>query len=121
MAPITLFVSCPGAKCEQDVYETLNATYCGSSSTAISEIKFMYDKSKRAIAFVSIMSGPAFRSTRMDRLIQTLQAESDNERYRGECFIFQTNPYYIEWSVKLAKPSEEKIPHDRVNFKPKFR
>jgi hypothetical protein len=120
MAPITLFISCPGAKSEQDVLETLTSTYCGNSSTPVSDIKFMIDKSKRAIAFVTVNTGPTFRPTRMDRLIRTLQDEADNERFRGERLIFQTNPAYIEWTIKIAKPQEEKEPRP-AKFKPTLR
>ena len=120
MAPITLFVSCPGANSEQDVVETLNSTYCGSSSSPVREVKFMFDKSKRAIAFVTVDPCPAFRQTRMDRLIRTLQDEADNERFRGERLIFQSKPVYIEWSIKIAKPLEEKEPRP-VKFKPTLR
>jgi hypothetical protein len=120
MAPITLFVSCPGAKSEQDVIETLNSTYSGNFST-VNEIKFMHDKAGRAIAFVTIHPSPTFRPTRMDRLLQTLQAEADNDHFRGERMIFQTKPNYIEWTIKLAKSREEMEPRAAASFRPKFR
>jgi hypothetical protein len=109
MAPTTLFISCPGAKSEQDVLDTLNSTYGGSSSTAVSNIKFMFDKSGRAIAFVTIVPGPTFRPTRMDHLLDVLRAEMDNDHFRGERMIYQTKPY-IEWSIKIAKPQEKEVP-----------
>ena len=121
MAPITLFISCPGAKSEQDVIETLNSTYCGSNSSAVSDIKFMNDKAGRAIAFVTIQHSPTFRPTRMDRLLQTLQAEADNDHFRGERMIFQTKPNYIEWTIKLAQSREEMEPRAAASFRPKFR
>jgi len=109
MSPITLFVSCPGAKSAQDVLETLNSTYCGNSS-AVVDIKFMHDKSARAIAFVTVQPSPSYRQTRMDHLLRILHAESDNERFRGERIIFQSKPAYIEWTIKIAKPREESVP-----------
>jgi hypothetical protein len=118
MAPITLFVSCPGAKSEQDVIETLNSTYCGSNSS-FGEVKFMYDKAGRGIAFVTIHPSPTFRPTRMDRLLKTLHAEEDNGR--GERMIFQTNPTYLEWTIKIAKPREEMESRTAASFRPKFR
>ena len=121
MAPITLFVSCPGAKSEQDVIETLNSTYCGSNSSVFGEVTFKYDKAGRGIAFVTVHPSPTFRPTRVDRLLQTLQAEEDNERFRGERMIFQTKPTYLEWTIKIAKPREEMEPRMDGSFRPKFR
>jgi hypothetical protein len=40
----TLFVSCPGAKSAQDLFDTLNANYGGSTPITTNEIKFMHDK-----------------------------------------------------------------------------
>ena len=107
MAPITLFISCPGAKTEQDVIDTLNSTYGGNGSTAVSNIKFMFDKAGRAIAFVTIVPSPTFRPTRLDHLLTVLRAELDNDRFQGERMIYQVKPY-IEWSIKIAKRREEK-------------
>jgi hypothetical protein len=117
--PVTLFVSCPGAKEDQDVLDTFYSTY-GCNPSSVTNLTCMYDKSNRQIAFVTITPSPAFRHTRMDHLLRTLQAEEGNERYRGERMIFQTNPHHIEWSIKIAKPREERE-SSRPAFKPKFR
>jgi len=117
--PVTLFVSCPGAQEDQDVLDTFYSTY-GCNPSSVTNLTCMYDKSDRQIAFITIVPSPAFRHTRMDHLLRTLQAEEGNERYRGERMIFQTRPSYIEWSIKIAKPREERET-SRPAFKPTFR
>ena len=120
MTTVTLFITCPGAQTEQDIRDTLYSTY-GCTSLAIVEIKWIYDKFNREIAFVTILPSLAFRETRMDRLLKTLRSEEDNERFRGERIIFQTKPNYIEWTIKIAKSREETEPKPASTFKAKFR
>ena len=109
----TLFLSCPGAKSTQDVYDTLNSIYGGSTPITAEEIKFMRDKNGSAIAFVTIVSGPSFRPTRMDRLIHQLKDESYQGKFRTERVIYGKN----EWSIKIANPYEQR----ETIFEPKFR
>jgi hypothetical protein len=119
MTTVTLFITCPGAQTEQDIRDTLYSTY-GCTSLAIVEIKWIYDKFNREIAFVTILPTLAFRETRLDHLIRTLRDEENNPQFRGDRIIFQTKPNYIEWTIKLAKQHEETEPH-AAPFKPKFR
>lgn len=109
----TLFVSCPGAKSADDVFDTLNANYGGSTPITANEIKFMYDKNGSAIAFVTIISNPTFRPTRMDRLIHQLKDEAAQGKFRTERLIYGNN----EWSIKIAKLREEQL----TSIKPIFR
>jgi hypothetical protein len=107
----TLFVSCPGAKSADDVFDTLNTIY-GGNTPITAEIKFMHDKNGSAIAFITVVSGSSFRSTRMDRLIHQLKDKAAKGKFHTERLIYGK----YEWGIKIAKPRDE-----HPTFEPKFR
>ena len=106
----TLFLSCPGAKSADDVFDTLDANYGGSTPIIANKIKFMHDKNGNAVAFVTVVSGSSFRPTRKDRLNNQLNDEAAQGKFRTERIIYGKN----EWTIKIAKP------HDHL-ISPKFR
>ena len=120
----TLFVICNGAKSEEDVSYALEYTYGGKLHNIININKLKQDKFGNTYTFVEIVSNGPLQETRMDRLLTQLRADPKN---RGERFIYQTTPEYIEWTIKLHLPKErstempEVKSHTKKPFTPTFK
>jgi len=94
----TLFVICNGATTSYDVEHALNSTYGGRHPVVKSVSPLKRDKYGNTFTVVDVYSGGPLQQSRMDRLLIQLYADTKN---RGERFTYQTQPTYIEWTIKL--------------------
>jgi len=108
----TLFIICNGATTEEDVVYALEYTYGGKLRNIINIDKLKQDKFGNTYTFVKITSNGPLQETRMDRLITQLHADPKN---RGERFIYQTRPDYIEWTIKLHLPKERQVKPNEID------
>jgi hypothetical protein len=120
----TLFVICNGANSEDDVSHALNSTYGGKWHVIKNVGKLKQDKFGNTYTFVEIFNNGPLQETRMDRLVAQLRADPKN---RGERFMYQMRPVYIEWTIKLHLPKdrvetpEEVETQTKKTFTPSFK